>query len=65
MKIILNIRHEKKILGNNQHFFLRLYPECPQDYTVNVYRYKAIGANATISVISTTWKCICPCLEIL
>ena len=27
-------------------------------YTVNIYRYKAIGANATSSVISTTWKCI-------
>ena len=23
-------------------------------YTVNIYRYKAIGANATSSVISTT-----------
>ena len=34
-------------------------------YTVNIYRYKAIGANATSSVISTTWKCISPCLEIL
>ena len=29
-------------------------------YTVNIYRYKAIGANATSSVISTTWKCISP-----
>ena len=27
-------------------------------YTVNIYRYKAIGANATSSIISTTWKCI-------
>ena len=35
------------------------------DHTVNIYRYKAIGANATSSVISTTWKCISPCLEIL
>ena len=34
-------------------------------YTVNIYRYKAIGANATSSVISTTWECISPCLEIL
>ena len=34
-------------------------------YTVNIYRYKALGANATSSVISTTWKCISPCLEIL
>ena len=34
-------------------------------FTVNIYRYKAIGANATSSVISTTWKCISPCLEIL
>ena len=33
--------------------------------TVNIYRCKAIGANATSSVISTTWKCISPCLEIL
>ena len=37
----------------------------PDTYTVNIYRYKAIGANATSSVISTTWKCISPCLEIL
>ena len=35
------------------------------DFTVNIYRYKAIGANATSSVISYTWKCISPCLEIL
>ena len=27
-------------------------------YTVNIYRYKAIGANATSSVISTTVVCI-------
>ena len=33
--------------------------------TVNICRYKAIGANATSSVISTTWKCISPCLEML
>ena len=29
-------------------------------YAVNIYRYKAIGANANTSVISTTWKCISP-----
>ena len=34
-------------------------------YTVNIYRYKAIGANATSSVILYTGKCISPCLEIL
>ena len=34
-------------------------------YTVNIYRYKSIGANANTSVISTTWKCISPCMEIL
>ena len=34
-------------------------------YTVNIYRYKAIGANATSSVIMYTGKCISPCLEIL
>ena len=34
-------------------------------YTVNIYRYKALGANATSSVILYTGKCICPCLEIL
>ena len=39
--------------------------KCGDAYTVNIYRYKAIGANATSSVISTTWKCISPCLEIL
>ena len=33
--------------------------------TVNIYRYKAIGANATSSVILYTGKCISPCLEIL
>jgi hypothetical protein len=32
---------------------------------VNIYRYKAIGANATSSVILYTGKCISPCLEIL
>ena len=34
-------------------------------YTVNIYRYKAIGANATSSVILYTGKYISPCLEIL
>ena len=34
-------------------------------HTVNIYRYKAIGANATSSVILYTGKCISPCLEIL
>ena len=34
-------------------------------YTVNIYRYKAIGTNATSSVILYTGKCISPCLEIL
>ena len=34
-------------------------------YTVNIYKYKAIGANATSSVILYTGKCISPCLEIL
>ena len=34
-------------------------------YTVNIYRYKAIGAKATSSVILYTCKCISPCLEIL
>ena len=34
-------------------------------YTVNIYRYKAIWANATSSVIWYTWKCISPCLEIV
>ena len=34
-------------------------------YTVNFYRYKAIGANATSSVILYTCKCISPCLEML
>ena len=29
-------------------------------YTVNIYRYKAIGANATSSVILYTGKCISP-----
>ena len=33
--------------------------------TANIYRYKAIGANATSSVILYTGKCISPCLEIL
>ena len=32
-------------------------------YTVNIYRYKAIGA--TSSVIMYTGKCISPCLKIL
>ena len=36
-----------------------------QNYTVNIYRYKAIGANATSSVILYDGKCISPCLEIL
>ena len=36
-----------------------------RQYTVNVYRYKAIEANATSSVILYTGKCISPCLEIL
>ena len=36
-----------------------------QSYTVNIYRYKAIGANATSSVILYTGKCISPCLQIL
>ena len=35
------------------------------DYTVNIYRYKAIGANATSSVILYTGKCISPCLQLL
>ena len=34
-------------------------------FTVNIYRYKAIGANATSSVILYTGKCISPCLESL
>ena len=34
-------------------------------YTVNVYRYKTIGANANTSVIPTTWKSLSPCVEIL
>ena len=34
-------------------------------YTVNIYRYKAIGANATSNVILYTGKCISPCLDIL
>ena len=29
-----------------------------EKYTVNIYRYKAIGANATSSVILYTGKCI-------
>ena len=33
--------------------------------TVNIYRYKVIGANATSSVILYTGKYISPCLEIL
>ena len=33
-----------------------------KNYTVNIYRYKAIGANATSSVILYTGKCISPCL---
>ena len=33
--------------------------------TLNIYRYKAIRANATSSVILYTGKCISPCLEIL
>ena len=37
----------------------------PRLHTVNIYRYKAIGANATSSVILYTGKCISPCLEIL
>ena len=48
---------------NQKLFITRAYGIC--NYTVNIYRYKAIGANATSSVISTTWKCISPCLEIL
>ena len=34
-------------------------------HSVNIYRYKAIGANATSSVILYTSKCISPCLEIM
>ena len=34
-------------------------------YLKNIYRYKAIGSNANTSVISTTWKYLSPCLEIL
>ena len=33
--------------------------------TVNIYRYKVIGANATSNVILYTGKYISPCLEIL
>ena len=36
-----------------------------KSYTVNIYRYKAIGANATSSVILYTSKCISPYQEIL
>ena len=42
-----------------------LTTDSKEAYTVNIYRYKAIGANATSSVISTTWKSLSPCLEIL
>jgi hypothetical protein len=42
---------------------VKIYLQC--GFTVNIYRYKAIGAYATSSVISTTWKSISPCLEIL
>ena len=34
-------------------------------YTVNVYRYKTIRANANTSVIPTTWKSLSPYVEIL
>ena len=30
-------------------------------YTVNIYRYKVIWANATSSVILYTGKCVSPC----
>ena len=50
--------------GTVKHF-LDFYKDSMINCTVNIYRYKAIGANATSSVISTTWKCNSPCLEIL
>ena len=43
----------------------RVYGFIHSVHTVNIYRYKAIGANATFSVILYTGKCISPCLEIL
>jgi hypothetical protein len=74
------VRHEQRGIKAQKESYntpqkrelIKISPsDCNQDskqnttYTVNIYRYKAIGANATASVISTTWKCISPCLEIL
>ena len=47
------------------HIILKYQPRFLKLNTVNIYRYKAIGANATSSVILYTGKCISLCLEIL
>jgi hypothetical protein len=45
--------------------FRKVVNKAVKKATVNVYRYKNIGANANASVIPTTWKSISPCVEIL
>ena len=58
---------QRSILTLFHDFFFKVieFELFVKTYTVNIYRYKAIGANATSSVISTTSKCISSCLEIL
>ena len=54
-----------KYLQCTQPYNFGLIDERMHQYTVNIYRFKAIGANAASSVILYTGKCISPYLEIL